>query len=377
MVESDGGDDLEAGGSQLGPHFGVGVLVLVVRVDEVGLLEPGHPGVGRVDAQVPAGAQDSAHLGEHRVRDVGRHVLNRLPAVDEVDRPVGIVGQIDHGVVAVAHRTELGLGHLVGVVFAVQLVALVRRQVDHDEVVELVGVAHEHQGARGVAEGRAAEVEDAPARRQRAYEDHAAEVERLPEAAEGGHRPPLPRRHGPTRQLLRRDRPGLQSVQVALRAGRVGLAGQHELVDQVEHVGGGAPREPAPLLGPRDREAAGRAGAAERLARWAWTVTLTTPTRSERVRVTIRADDGGPRPDRAWPEPIDRARHDRRTFPCVSPHLVAAPDKFRGTATAAEVAAAVAGAARRVGMDRGRGSHVGRRRGPPRRRSAVRSARPW
>jgi glycerate kinase len=31
------------------------------------------------------------------------------------------------------------------------------------------------------------------------------------------------------------------------------------------------------------------------------------------------------------------------------PHLVAAPDKFRGTATAAEVAAAAAGAARAAG----------------------------
>jgi len=30
-------------------------------------------------------------------------------------------------------------------------------------------------------------------------------------------------------------------------------------------------------------------------------------------------------------------------------HLVAAPDKFRGTATAAEIAAAVGGAARRAG----------------------------
>jgi glycerate kinase len=30
-------------------------------------------------------------------------------------------------------------------------------------------------------------------------------------------------------------------------------------------------------------------------------------------------------------------------------HLIAAPDKFRGTATAAEVAAAVGGAARRAG----------------------------
>ena len=48
-----------------------------------------------------------------------------------------------------------------------------------------------------------------------------------------------------------------------------------------------------------------------------------------------------------------RTRHCSLTFRFVSflsvPHLVAAPDKFRGTATAAEVAAAAAGAAREAG----------------------------
>ena len=64
------------------------------------------------------------------------------------------------------------------------------------------------------------------------------------------------------------------------------------------------------------------------------------------------------------------------------PHLVVAPDKFRGTASASEVAAAVAGAARKAGWtadeipmsDGGEGPPRGRRRAPPRPR---RCPAPW
>ena len=76
-------------------------------------------------------------------------------------------------------------------------------------------------------------------------------------------------------------------------------------------------RATAPRLG---RAGVRRAGAARHLARSAWDLKLTVPVAEGRSVAST---------------PV--------------PHLVAAPDKFRGTATAAEVAAAIAGAARAAG----------------------------
>ena len=61
------------------------------------------------------------------------------------------------------------------------------------------------------------------------------------------------------------------------------------------------------------------------------------PGPREGVEVRVLSSARTPEPGPTAPSPI------------LMPHLVAAPDKFRGTAPAAEVAAAAAGAARAAG----------------------------
>ena len=67
-VEPLGLEDLEPGAAQLVHHLRVGVLVVVVGVDEPRLLDPTHPGVGCVEGEVAAGAQDPRRLRQDACR---------------------------------------------------------------------------------------------------------------------------------------------------------------------------------------------------------------------------------------------------------------------------------------------------------------------
>ena len=81
--------DDEAVTPQQGGHLAVGVLVLVVGVDEGVLLEAGEPAVGRVEGQESARGEYPTGLGQHAVRLAPGHVLDALAAVDEVEGPDG------------------------------------------------------------------------------------------------------------------------------------------------------------------------------------------------------------------------------------------------------------------------------------------------
>ena len=101
MVEPLGLEDLEPRLAQLVHHLAVRVLVVVVGVDEPGLLEPAHPGVGGVEGEVAAGRRILAAPDQDALGLLHRDVLDALAAVDEVERPVGVLRQVRHRVVVV------------------------------------------------------------------------------------------------------------------------------------------------------------------------------------------------------------------------------------------------------------------------------------
>ena len=146
---------------ELGHELTGGVLHLVVVVHQLGRTEAPHRPVGRVEAEPPAGRQHPEGLSHDGVAVGLAHVLNRLPAVDEVERAVLVAAQVDHGVEGELHRPELALYGRAGRPAPVDLMALVDGEVDHDEALEGIGVAEVHQGTVGKTLMGAAQVEDA------------------------------------------------------------------------------------------------------------------------------------------------------------------------------------------------------------------------
>ena len=110
---------------------------------------------------MPAGAKDPRRPDQDAFGFFDRHVLDALARVDQVERAVGVLRQVRHGVVAVLDRAELRLDDVAGHGLFVELVAIIGGKVDDDELVEGVGVAHEDHGPLVGSECGPPQVEDA------------------------------------------------------------------------------------------------------------------------------------------------------------------------------------------------------------------------
>ena len=80
---------------------------------------------------------------------------------------------------------------------------------------------------------------------------------------------------GHCRQLLGREGAVPQALEEARGPGRIGLAAEDELVDEVEHVLWRLPRQPAPLRRARDGRGCAAQAPQRHLARSAWDLKLT------------------------------------------------------------------------------------------------------
>ncbi len=216
--------DHEAVAAQHGRHFGVAVLVLVVGIDERLLLQPRQVGVGGVEGQDPTRLEDAPGFRQYLLGLRARDVLDALPAVDHVERRRRVAAQVGHGVVAVGDPPSGDVDRAQALVVLVQLVAVLARQVDDHDLLELVRVAHQDERAVGDAEGHAADVEDPPCPRQAADEDTASVVQGRAELGHGRRVAPLGRVDQPLHELARARRATFQL--------------RHERV-----VGGGLPAE--------------------------------------------------------------------------------------------------------------------------------------
>ena len=101
----------------------------------------------------PPGASTRNDLPHHRVPVLLADVLNGLAAVDQVERPVLVAAEVDHGVEGELHRPELGTHRLARRPSLVDGVTLVDRQVDHHQALEGVRVAQVHEARRRACPG--------------------------------------------------------------------------------------------------------------------------------------------------------------------------------------------------------------------------------
>jgi len=106
-------------------------------------------------------------------------------------------------VVAVGDLPAGDLDRGLGLAVLVELVAVLARQIDDDDLLELVRVAHEDERAVGHTERHASDVEDAARPGQAADEDAAAVVQGRPELGHGGGVTPLSRMDQPLHELAR------------------------------------------------------------------------------------------------------------------------------------------------------------------------------
>ena len=168
--------------------------------------------------------QDAHDFADHGA-DLGLgDVLDRLSAVHEVERLVGVSRQIRHRVVAVAHRSPPRVHDRVfgG---AIHRMAFVGRQVDDRERLEFVRIPHRHQRTLGVVHVTAADVEDRACGRQTHDELAAAHVQgvRQRRLLEGNPEPELDGPAQPLHELVARQGSRLQRGKHlgGLRGGRV------------------------------------------------------------------------------------------------------------------------------------------------------------
>ena len=103
-------------------------------------------------------------------------MLNGLAAVDQIERPVVVAREIDHGVEGELHRPQLGQHGLARRASLVDGVTLVDREVDHHQALERVRVAQVHQSSVGEALMGPTQVEDARCPRQARHELAAADM---------------------------------------------------------------------------------------------------------------------------------------------------------------------------------------------------------
>ena len=203
VVDPLGPFDDEAVAAQHGRHFGVPVLVLVVGVDEGVLLQAGQVGVGRVEREDPARLEHASGLGQHLFGLGARDVLDALAAVDHVEGRRRVAAEVGHGVVAVGDPAAGDVDRRLRLAVLVELVAVLARQVDDDDLLERVRVSHQDERAVGDAERDAADVEDPACPRQAADEDAAPVVQGGPELGHGRRMAPFRRVDQPLHQLAR------------------------------------------------------------------------------------------------------------------------------------------------------------------------------
>ena len=103
-------------------------------------------------------------------------VLDRLPAVDQIEGVVRVAPQVHHGVKGELHRPELGDDRLPGRPALVDLVSFLHRQVDDHQLLERIGVSEVDQRPVWQPLVRATEIEDPGGGRQPGHELAAAHV---------------------------------------------------------------------------------------------------------------------------------------------------------------------------------------------------------
>ena len=192
---------------------------------------------GVSSARIAARPEHAPGLGQDLLGLRPRDVLDALPAVDHVERRRRVAAEVGHGVVAVGDLPSGDVDGRLGLAVLVELVAVLAREIDDDDLLELVGIAHQHQRAVGDTERDAADVEDAPRPRQAADEDAAPVVQRGTELGHGGGVAPLRRVDQPFHELARALRAVLELGDERVVRGR--LAAEEEVEESPVQLAGG------------------------------------------------------------------------------------------------------------------------------------------